>query len=217
MKKNLVIFDFDGTLVDSEIIAAEVFPSVWASMGLEMSKDFFICNFVGTGSDAEIVKTTLSSLPPNAMEVADKVFDDELKKRLRPVEGIQKVLDELPVPSCIASNSSLAYIHEALKVTALDSYFSGRAFSSKDLKKPKPAPDVFLHAATWFNVPPGECVVIEDSVPGIQAAKSAGMEVIGFMGGLHFNSVVEKKLISANANHYCSSSEDLGYILKKMI
>lgn len=83
--KKLIIFDCDGTLVDSEVIASEVFPAVWSKMGLTMSADFFLSNFVGTGSDAEIVKTTMAQLPPNAMEIADQKFDEELRKRLQPV------------------------------------------------------------------------------------------------------------------------------------
>ena len=70
MKKH--IFDCDGTLVDSEIIASRVFPSLWGKMGLNMTEDYFICNFVGIGSDAEIVKKTMALLPPDAMEIADK-------------------------------------------------------------------------------------------------------------------------------------------------
>ena len=119
----LVIFDCDGTLVDSEIIAAEVFPTVWATMGLEMTKDYFLSNFVGTGSDAEIVKKTMALLPPDAMELADKKFDEELATRLQAVGGISEVLKNINSEVCVASNSSLKYIKKALEKTSLSSFF----------------------------------------------------------------------------------------------
>lgn len=205
----LVIFDCDGTLVDSEIIAAEVFPAVWATMGLEISKDYFLSNFVGTGSDAEIVKKTMELLPPNAMELADKKFDEELEKRLKPVEGIFDLLKKAPFDVCVASNSSLNYVKSALHKTSLYSFFEDRVYSSRDLAKPKPAPDVFLHAASKSGFQPEQCIVVEDSVSGIKAAQNAGMCVIGFFGGLHCNSVVKEKLLSAKADYYCNSADEL--------
>ncbi len=106
----LVIFDCDGTLVDSEIIAAEVYPSVWSKLGLEMTKDYFLCNFVGTGSDAEVVKKTMALLPPNAMKLADNKFEAELSQRLQAVRGIANIFKELPFQVCVASNSSLKHV-----------------------------------------------------------------------------------------------------------
>jgi HAD superfamily hydrolase (TIGR01509 family) len=212
----MIIFDCDGTLVDSEIIAAEVFPSVWSSMGVKMTTDFFLRNFVGTGADAEIVKKTISSLPPNAMAIADKKFDEELALRLQPVRGIERVLHDLPCQACVASNSSLAYIQSALEKTALAGFFGNKVFSSRDLGRPKPAPDIFLRAATELGFAPSECVVVEDSVSGIRGAQNAGMLVIGFMGGLHCNQVVRERVISAKADYYCSSSEELSFVLRNL-
>jgi HAD superfamily hydrolase (TIGR01509 family) len=207
--KKLIIFDCDGTLVDSEVIASEVFPAVWSEMGLTMSADFFLSNFVGTGSDAEIVKTTIAQLPPDAMEIADKKFDEELKKRLQPVRGMKELLKDLTHDMCVASNSSLGYVNQALASTGLIHFFEDRIFSSKQLARPKPAPDVFLHAAKTLGYKPSDCIVIEDSRSGILAAKNANMEVIGFMGGLHFNQSLKNKLYDANADFYYSEISEL--------
>ncbi len=215
--RKLAIFDCDGTLVDSEIIAAEVFPAVWATMGVKMTKDYFLSNFVGTGSDAEIVIKTKALLPPDAMEVADKKFDEELEKSLQPVEGIARVLEKIPFEVCVASNSSLKYVNTVLEKTSLASFFADRVYSSRDLAKPKPAPDVFLHAAKRNGFSPAHCVVIEDSVSGIKAAQNAGMAVIGFLGGRHCNSVVRQRLFSAKADYYCSSADELGKTLHALL
>ena len=169
----LVIFDCDGTLVDSEIIAAEVFPAVWSTMGVEMTSDYFLCNFVGTGSDAEIVKKTMALLPSDAMEIADKKFDEELALRLQAVRGIYKVLSNLSFQKCVASNSSLPYIRSALAKTSLTNFFGNRVYSSRNHGRPKPAPDVFLHAAKELGFTPSQCIVIEDSLSGIKAAQNA--------------------------------------------
>ncbi|HWU42325.1 MAG TPA: HAD family phosphatase [Bdellovibrio sp.] len=212
----LVIFDCDGTLVDTEIIAAEVYPAVWSTMGVEMTTDYFLCNFVGTGSDAEVVRKTMALLPPNAMELADEKFNEVIVGRLQAVHGMTKILRELPYQTCVASNSSLKYVKNVLAMTSLSDFFADRVYSSRDAGKPKPAPDVFLHAANKLGFSPRQCVVIEDSVSGIKAAQNAGMQVVGFMGGLHCNASVREKLFSAKADHYCSSTEELKNILQDL-
>jgi HAD superfamily hydrolase (TIGR01509 family) len=209
----LVIFDCDGTLVDSEIIAARVFPAVWSAMGLQMTTDHFLCNFVGTGEGAEVVKRTLALLPSNAMEVADRKFEEELEISLQPVQGIRELLEQIKHQVCVASNSSLAYIRKVLSKTSLSDFFGDRVFSSRVLRKPKPAPDVFLHAATSLGFKPEACIVVEDSISGIEAAKNAGMPVIAFMAGKHFNSTLKAKLLQAKADYYCTSTEELKNLL----
>jgi HAD superfamily hydrolase (TIGR01509 family) len=213
--KKLVIFDCDGTLVDSEIIASRVFPAVWSEMGVSMSSDFFLCNFVGVGSDAPIIKETKLRLPPNAMEIADQKFDDELRKSLKPVRGMHELLSSLEHQTCVASNSSLGYVREALSITKLDTFFGERVYSAHQVKRPKPEPDLFLHAANELGYSPAQCLVIEDSVSGIIAAQRAGMTAIGFMGGLHFNTVVKNRLLEARADHYCSDISELRELVSR--
>lgn len=212
--KKLIIFDCDGTLVDSEYIASNVFPSVWSKMGLQMDQDFFICNFVGVSNEAEIVKHTLAKLPANAMAVADEIFHNELQSNLTAVSGIYELLEKLERQMCVASNSSSKYLEQVLRKTNLEKFFGPRVYSAHQIKKPKPAPDLFLHAAQELGYAPSECVVVEDSVAGVTAAKSAGMKVIGFMGGLHFNQVVRNRLLGANADIYCNNASELHEHLK---
>ncbi len=207
--KKLIIFDCDGTLVDSEVIAARIFPTVWATFGVEITPDYFICNFVGASGDNEVVRKTHALLPAGALDHTRKVFHEELWQSLQAVQGMRSLLQSLPLQTCVASNSALDYVKNALNKTELASFFGDRVYSSRLVGKPKPAPDVFLHAAKELGYSPEQCLVIEDSVSGIRAAQNAGMPVIGFMGGQHFNSVVKDKLLSANANWYCSTIEEL--------
>lgn len=205
----LLIFDCDGTLVDSEVLAAKVFPAVWSSMGVSMTSDYFLCNFVGTGDDAPIVRKTMALLPQSAKDIADKQFDEELSANLESVQGMAELLRSIHFDRCVASNSSLNYVKRALSKTLLDVFFGERVYSSRDVGKPKPSPDIFLHAARVNGYAPADCIVIEDSVSGIKAAQNAGMYVIGFMGGKHFKPVVRDRLLTANADLYCSSVIEL--------
>lgn len=217
--KKLIIFDCDGTLVDSEIIASRFFPNLWKSMGVEMSEEEFICNFVGTGSNAEIVVKTKARLPPGATEMGDQLFHEELERSLEVVEGVASILPQLSqYQMCVASNSSAPYLKKVLIKTALSPFFENRVYSSRDLAQPKPAPDVFLHAARTLGFSPEETIVIEDSLSGIKAAQDAGMTVVGFMAGAHFNyKVVAQKLLDAKADYYCSSSIELRNLLLKLL
>lgn len=234
----LIIFDCDGTLVDSEIIACKVFPKVWAEMGIEISEEFFLSHFVGTGSDAPVVKDLMSQLPANAMAIADLEFDQQLEHNLQPVAAVRELLLELTtgksekqicvsdLPAtqiCVASNSSFPYLQRALAKTALAPFFDSRVFSAHQVPRPKPAPDVFLHAAKSLGFTPQECIVVEDSVPGIKSGLAAGMRVVGFMGGLHFSlntspdSIVKKRLLSTGADHYVYSVAELRLLLGTLL
>lgn len=212
--KSLIIFDCDGTLVDSEIIASQVFPKVWTEMGVNITPDFFLCNFVGTGADAEIVVQTKAKLPPGGMDIADQRFLDELYPSVQAVDGIHSLLKELEgINTCVASNSSLNYIDRVLKATKLSSFFADRIYSAHQVKKAKPAPDLFLHAARELRAEPKDCLVIEDSAFGIEAAKRAGMQVVGFFGGKHCNSAVKNRVLSAGADFYAENTNELRRLL----
>ena len=207
--RKLIIFDCDGTLVDSEIIAARVFTEVWASMGLTMTVDYFLRNIVGTGHDSEIMRNTRAQLPADAPVIAEKKFENALERQLKPLAGIPELLATLECTLCVASNSAHAYVVKALAVTGLTAYFGDRIYSSRDLARPKPAPDVFLHAAKTLGFAPEHCLVIEDSVSGIQAAKNAEMKVIGWTAGLHFSEPLRERLATAGADYYCHTPLEL--------
>ena len=211
--EKLIIFDCDGTLVDSEIIAAQVFPEVWAGMGVEMTSEYFLCNFVGVGGDADVVKAMMARLPERAMEIADAKFFKELETSLLPVIGMADLLSGITHRKCVASNSSLPYVENALRWTGLDHHFGESVFSANQVARPKPAPDLFLHTARTMGFEPAQCLVIEDSYSGVMGAKSAGMKVVGFTGGRHFNEVVKTRLLAAEPDFVCSSTGELSYLI----
>ncbi|KRQ00281.1 HAD family hydrolase [Bradyrhizobium manausense] len=182
----LIIFDSDGVLVDSEIIALTVFARVAAEEGVAISVEDAIRSFRGVKM-ADCVSEIERRLGRGVREtfVADVrqatalAFDAELK----PVEGIHDALAEIKVPVCVASNGPMSKLTHALGLTRLLAHFQGRIFSAYEVGSWKPDPGLFLHAAQTMGAHPSACVVVEDSLAGARAAKAAGMKVLGFAGG----------------------------------
>ena len=182
----LIIFDSDGVLVDSEKIALTVLVRAATDEGAAIGVDEAIRLFRGVKM-ADCVREIerRSGHSVRADFVADvrhaiaSAFDAELK----PVEGIHAALAEITVPVCVASNGPMSKLTHALGLTKLLSHFEGRIFSAYEVGSWKPDPGLFLHAAQTLRVHPSHCVVVEDSLSEIHAAKAAGMRVLGFTGG----------------------------------
>jgi len=186
----LVIFDCDGVLIDSEIIAAEVEAEAYRKLGFDVSVTEYCARFSGLSHDRirELVEEELGHAVPDG-------FDDEryaafrarMDMDLKMIEGAHDVLDAIDYPRCICSNSQADYLRTYLSKFDLFDRFRPYVFSARDVRdgKTKPEPDVFLHAADEFEADPGACCVIEDSAHGVTAAKAAGMRVIGFTGASH--------------------------------
>lgn len=183
---NLVIFDCDGVLVNTEAVAARVGASVLNGMGWNLSVQEVIDRFLGCTDEylrAEVEAHFARPLPEDWDEQFESQYVAAYTAELRPVDGVVKVLDELlsdGVPTCVASNGSHDKIRRTLGTTGLFDRFEGRIFSVQDVPRGKPAPDIFLHAAKSMRVFPQDCVVVEDSPQGVAAARSAGMACIGF-------------------------------------
>ncbi|HWA38695.1 MAG TPA: HAD family hydrolase [Burkholderiales bacterium] len=188
MRCELVIFDCDGVLVDSEPIANRVLSELLAGCGLRLDPDEVMRRFVGRTKRGCIeLATELLGAPLPASFGAD--WDAALyaafRAELRAVEGVTEAIDALEVPYCVATNSSRERLGIALEATGLAPRFEGRRFSAVDVARPKPAPDLFLHAAGTMGVPPARCVVVEDTPTGVRAAVAAGMTVLGFAAAPH--------------------------------
>lgn len=214
---DLIIFDCDGTLVDSEVTAARVFTSYWATHGVHLTEDEFKERFIGKGNYHPDSIEIFNKMPPFAMEEGDRLWDEALKKELQPVVGMSELLESLSHLLSVGSNSSLLHVKKSLKKTGLDSFFGDNVFSAQNVLNPKPAPDLFLHIASTLDVVTKNCVVIEDSPSGIMAAKNAGMKVIGFSGAAHFTPSLEKRLRKAGPNWFCTTTEELKILLMKLI
>ncbi len=214
--KKLIIFDCDGTLVDSEVIATKVFMEYWASHGVHFTEDEFKEKFIGVGSNSPIIRETFAKMPANAKEEGDRILHEEIQKNLTAVEGMTKLVSALKHDICVASNSSLNYVKAALNKTNLDRYFGEHVYSAEQVKNPKPSPDLFLYACTKLGYEPQDCLVIEDSPSGVKAAQNANMQVVSFSGAAHFIPSLEERLKSLNANWHCSNINELGELLLKI-
>ncbi len=187
---DLVIFDCDGVLVDSEIIAASAEAELLTAAGYPITGEEISELYAGlTFSDIMLRIEKAAAIPFQAslIDQAEKLVDRKLKAQVRAIEGAHDAVASATVKRCVCSNSSSERLEMMLTKTALLPLFAGRVFSSLDTssKKPKPAPDVFLHAAATLGADPQSTFVIEDSVHGIAGAKAAGMRVIGFTGASH--------------------------------
>ncbi|WP_299535589.1 HAD family phosphatase [uncultured Streptomyces sp.] len=184
---DLVIFDCDGTLIDSERIYTEVDALVLADLGCVLTEAEIVERLVGSSAEVfrAVVEERLGRPLAEDWELPyTHLYREALATRLKPVDGIPALLESLTVPVCVASNGSHASIARNLATTALARHFDGRVFSAADVARGKPAPDLFLHAARTMGADPARCVVIEDSAYGVEAARAAGMRSFGYAGGL---------------------------------
>ncbi|MFN7639380.1 MAG: HAD family hydrolase [Pseudanabaena sp.] len=179
----LVIFDCDGVLVDSEIIVNRVFAETLTEAGFAISYEEVSQKFVGLSfaSCLEMIEQIFGRPVPTEWLALSKEREiAALKQELQATEGIADVLKELTLPKCVASNSSPRHIDLVLDLTGLLDHFDGKLYSCHHVDRPKPFPDVYLHAASQMGYAPESCVVIEDSVAGVKAGYAAGMRVLGY-------------------------------------
>jgi HAD superfamily hydrolase (TIGR01509 family) len=184
----LVIFDCDGVLVDSEPIANRVFARELAAHGLAMTLGEVMRTFIGRSRDTCIDmagRMRGEPLPPGFARAWDDALHEALRSEVKPVEGIPEVLRTLSIPFCVASNGEPEHMRISLTAAGLMPLVEGRLFSAAQVPRPKPAPDLFLHAAKVMGFEPRACAVIEDTVTGVKAAVAAGMRAFGYAGAPH--------------------------------
>lgn len=185
---DLVIFDCDGVLVDSEMLSAQVLMQLLQEIGQPITFDTFREDFLGRSFAVATEKLQQRTGLPVPENFQNQYFDRLLAlvaTSLEAMPGVYEMLDAVNIPFCLASSSTPARLACTLKRCALEHYFTDRVFSSVLVKKGKPAPDLFLHVAKVMQVEPARCLVIEDSAMGIEAAHNAEMDVWHFVGGSH--------------------------------
>jgi HAD superfamily hydrolase (TIGR01509 family) len=187
---DLIIFDCDGVLVDSEVLSCQCLSESLATYGIALGLTEALELFLGLNTAAVLQHYGGQGRPiPTS-------FLTDLKSRVRrtfqaalqPIPGVASLLDRLHTPFCLASSSDLERVSLSLARTGLASYFGDRLYTSQMVARGKPAPDLFLYAAEKMQAEPARTLVIEDSLSGITAAKAAGMTVWGFFGGSHYQS-----------------------------
>ncbi len=211
---DLIIFDCDGVLVDSEIIAAKVESKLLEEAGFPVSVEEITERFAGMSWKnilMQIEKDAEVPLSASLIDRAEKLVDQRLAREVKMIEGVKFALARLTQPRCICSNSTSSRLEVMLTKVGLKPYFEPHIYSSKDLGPDceKPKPDVFLHAAKEMNVDPSSVIVIEDSVHGVEGARAAGMRVIGFTGAAHSYPAHADKLTEAGAETVISRMVDL--------
>jgi HAD superfamily hydrolase (TIGR01509 family) len=179
----LVIFDCDGVLVDSERITNQVLVDMLGELGFALSLDEAIENFVGRslGQCLDTIAVLLGTAPPDHFAATfHSRTTAALEANILAVPGVRDALDAIAVPCCVASSGDHEKMRITLGATGLLSRFAGRIFSVTEVTHPKPAPDIFLHAASRCGVSPAQCVVVEDTPTGVAAGVAAGMTVLGY-------------------------------------
>jgi HAD superfamily hydrolase (TIGR01509 family) len=182
----LVIFDCDGVLVDSDRISLRVQAEWISALGLETSYEDCVRDFLGLGMPAtlQILTERLGRpLPPRWEEDLNTAVRDAFRAELQPVPGVVEALEKIELPTCIASSGSQGKMRFTLGLTGLWDRFAGRIYSGDEVPRGKPAPDLFLHAASRMSAAPHRCVVVEDSPFGVLGARAAGMSVLGYAPG----------------------------------
>ncbi|GGA72763.1 haloacid dehalogenase [Nitratireductor aestuarii] len=211
---DLIIFDCDGVLVDSEIVAARVEAELLKKAGHEISAEELSERYSGlTFRDIllSIEREAQILFQASLIDTAETLIDKRLAREVKAIEGVGYAVATLPYKKCICSNSTRSRIETMLKRARLVGLFDDVIFSSAETPtaRPKPAPDVFLYAAEKMEADPKKTIVIEDSVHGIAGARAAGMRVIGFTGASHTHPRHADMLMEAGAETTINRMSDL--------
>jgi HAD superfamily hydrolase (TIGR01509 family) len=195
----LVIFDCDGVLVDSELITNRVFAAMLNELGLPVTVEYLFEHFVGRSMQhcwREVAAMLGKEVPPALREQFQLRTLAALRAEVEPVRGVAALLDSLQVPYCVASSGSHDKMAATLGTTGLLPRFANRIFSATEVAHGKPAPDIFLYAAARCGVDATACAVVEDSPAGVAAGVAAGMRVYGYSAF-----TPQQRLRAAGAHH----------------
>jgi HAD superfamily hydrolase (TIGR01509 family) len=207
----LVIFDCDGVLVDSEPVANRTLAQMLRELGLDLTQEQIFQNFVGYSLPhcMRVIEGMLGHAPPATFlrDLQARTFA-AFRSELRAMPGIEHALDRLSVPFCVASSGDHEKMRLTLGITGLFPRFDGRIFSVTQVTRGKPAPDVYLFAAGQLGAEPAACVVVEDTPPGVQAGVAAGMTVFGYCAH-----TPEQKLKAAGAHLTFDDMHELPQLL----
>jgi HAD superfamily hydrolase (TIGR01509 family) len=189
-KPDLIIFDCDGVLIDSEVLSCRCLSQVLARYGIHLGLDQALDLFLGRSTTAVVdhYQALGRSIPEQFLTELRAGVRAAFLAALCPIEGVSSVLQGLQIPHCVASSSDFDRVSFSLSLTGLAPHFDSRLYTAQMVERGKPAPDLFLYAAERMQADPRRTLVIEDSVSGVTAGKAAGMTVWGFVGGSHYQS-----------------------------
>ncbi|MCC6735808.1 MAG: HAD-IA family hydrolase [Bauldia sp.] len=212
MSATCLILDCDGVLVDSELVSARVAAACFTDAGAAISMAEVLEHYTGMKADevtAAVFAARGLTVPDGETERRRLATMAAFEAELRPMPGADAALAAIHALKCVASSSHHDRVALALRVTGLAHHFGPAVFSATMVERGKPAPDLFLHAAKAMGVEPSHCIVVEDSVAGITAAKAAAMAAIGFTGGSHCGPDHRHRLVTAGADRVVHHMDDL--------
>jgi HAD superfamily hydrolase (TIGR01509 family) len=215
----LLIFDCDGVLVDSEVIAHAAMVDLVTELGRPMTLQESFGIFSGKRLRDALAAAEAwlgRPIPPEASARAGQRLLERFRRELKPIDGVRDAIMALPSPRCVASSSTRERLKLSLEVTALAPLFGDKVFSADQVEHGKPAPDLFLFAARSLGASSADCIVIEDSVLGIAAARAARMGAIGFAGGGHADIQLGDKLAAAGADIVIRAMADLSAAVQSL-
>jgi HAD superfamily hydrolase (TIGR01509 family) len=216
-RTELVIFDCDGVLIDSEIVVCRLTSEELTRLGYPISTGEVIERYAGRPEHemiADIEGNWGQTVPAEYFGQIRRRIDHAYSAELRAMPGVADVLERIRIPICVASSSYPEKLKLGLETVGLYRRFAPNLVSASFVARGKPAPDVFIYAAGWMRTPIPGCLVIEDSVPGVHAARSAGMRVFGFTGGGHCSPGYGPRLVDAGAELVINDFRELDGFLR---
>ncbi len=197
-----ILFDCDGVLIDTEIVAAEVVTNWLNSEGVRIDTEEFIRDYTGKRfSDIINILKGKGSLSSDLdLSLVIPKLDNEIRDNQRPIEGVWTMLDSLNTARSVVSNSDRDYVELALEKLEISHHFEGRIYSAEMVAKGKPDPGVYLLALEELSLSTEEVLVVEDSVAGVTASKAAGLRTIGYLGGSHVRDGHSNQLLMAGVD-----------------
>jgi HAD superfamily hydrolase (TIGR01509 family) len=214
----LIVFDCDGVLIDSEVLVCTFCSEELTRLGYPITPAEVVARYAGRPEReiiAHIEQQWARAVPPEYFSAMKRRIQHAFRHELRAVPYVDEVLRRVRIPMCVASSSNPEKLRMGLEATGLFSHFAreGSAtpavISAAWVTHGKPAPDVFIYAAGWMRTPVENCLVLEDSVPGVRAARAAGMRVFGFTGGAHCDASHAARLLEAGAEQVLPDMRDL--------
>ena len=214
MIPELIIFDCDGVLIDSEVIAARIEAEELTALGIPITAEAVTRRFLGV-SDKDMraaIEGDIGHRLPDDHEARNAMLiEAAMTSELRAIPGVREVTERLSIPFCVASSSTHGKLKHTLGLTGLYDLFAPNIFSTIEVARGKPAPDLFLHAADRMGARPEHCLVVEDSIAGVRAATAAGMYPVGFTGGSHCGPGHADRLREVGAAIVIDRLEDLSF------
>jgi HAD superfamily hydrolase (TIGR01509 family) len=217
MLPDLIIFDCDGVLIDSELIACQVDAACLTEIGWPHTVEDILDRYVGRSAAAmltDIEARTGRRLPDGFAETLRRRLAASFEMDLTAIPGVEDLLDRLGCRFCVASSSAPERLRHSLSLVGLYDRFAPHIFSATEVRRGKPAPDLFLHAAERMGAAPSRCLVVEDSLAGVEAARAAGMTVLGFIGGGHCRPGHAERLRQAGASTIFAEMAELARLIE---